>query len=63
MSLMFGNKIMNKYHYSVSTFKDNELVQFSGDIEAENVNKAIQKLTEVGVLDDHGCESLYLKKV
>lgn len=60
---MFGNKIMNKYHYSVNTFKDNERVQFSGDIEAENVNDAIQKLTEDGVIDEHGCESLEFKKV
>lgn len=54
---------MNKYHYSVSTFKDNERVQFSGDIEAENVNEAIQKLTEDGVLDSHGCESLEFRRV
>lgn len=54
---------MNKYHYSVSTFKDNERVQFSGDIEAENVNDAIRKLTEDGILDEHGCESLEFKKV
>ena len=54
---------MNKYHYSVSTFKDNELVQFSGDIKAENVNEAIQKLTEDGVIESCGCESLEFKKV
>lgn len=54
---------MNKYYYSVSTFKNDERVQFSGDIEAENVSDAIQKLTDDGVLDEHGCESLEFKKV
>lgn len=54
---------MNRYHYSVSTFKGNEHVQFSGDIEAENINDAIQKLTDDGVLDGHGCESLEFKKI
>ena len=54
---------MNKYHYSVSTFKNDERVQFSGDIEAKNVNNAIQKLVEDGILDEHGCESLEFKKV
>lgn len=54
---------MKKYHYCVGTLKDNERVQFSGDIEAENVNEAIQKLTEDGILDSHGCESLEFKRV
>lgn len=54
---------MNKYHYSVSTFKGDERVQLSGDIEAENVSEAIQKLTDDGILDDHGCESLEFKKI
>lgn len=54
---------MNKYRYNVSTYKDNERVQLSGDIEAENVNDAIQKLTDDGIFDEHGCESLEFKKV
>lgn len=54
---------MNKYHYNVSTFKNDERVQLSGDIEAENVNDAIQKLAEDGVIDEHGCESLEFKKI
>lgn len=54
---------MNKYHYSISAFKNDERVQFSGDIEAENVNDAIQKLTDDGILDKHGCESLEFKKI
>lgn len=54
---------MNKYRYNISTFKGDERVQFSGDIEAENVSDAIQKLTDDGVLDEHGCESLEFKKV
>lgn len=54
---------MNKYHYNVSTFKNDERVQFSGDIEAENVSEAIQKLTDDDVIDEHGCESLEFKKI
>ena len=54
---------MHKYHYNVSTFKGDERVQFSGDIEAENVNEAIQKLTEDGIIESCGCESLEFKKV
>ena len=55
---------MNKYNYCVNAFdKDGNAVQLSGDVEAENVNEAIQKLINDGVISSNGYEFLELKKI
>ena len=48
------------YYYCVNTFKNDEPVQLDGYVNAENKEKAIQKLIDNGVIDSHGYEFLEL---
>ena len=53
---------MNKYHYCVNTFKNEEPVQLYGNINAESEEDAIQKLIDNGIVCPNGYEFLELKK-
>lgn len=53
---------MDRYHYCVNTFKDNEPVQLYGDIEAESEEDAIQKLIDNDTVDSRVYEFLELRK-
>ena len=53
---------MNTYSYCVNTFKEDEPVQLSGFIDADNEEDAIQKLIVNGTIDPKSYEFLELYK-